>query len=127
MIKRNVVRVGRKQAMDHLKLKLNGYRHSWKRVYIGATTDPQSRWKKHASHGWDKMVVLYEAFSPQIVRDLERDLIDYAQHCNFQLEIENIAAGGEGIRDQPRTSYLYVLVRGKRSRRTFFPQSRPRY
>ena len=111
MIEENIVRVSRHEAMDQLKLKLNGYRNKWSHVYIGVTANPERRWAKHARNGWQKMVLLYEAFRPDIARDLEQDLIDYAHRCNFRLAVENINPGGEGLTNENRNNYLYVLVR----------------
>jgi uncharacterized cupin superfamily protein len=96
--------------MEYLKPTLDGYRSHWNRVYIGVTTDPDRRWAKHERRGWNKMRVLYEAFSPQIAKGLERDLIDYARRCNFQVDIENVNPGGEGIQPHRETHCLYVLV-----------------
>lgn len=111
MIEDKIVRVIRSEAMDHLKLKLNGYRSQWSHVYIGVTANPKKRWAQHMRNGWYKMVLLYEAFRPDIARELERDLIDYANGCNFRIEVENITPGGEGLKNESRKNYLYVLVR----------------
>ena len=111
MIEKNIVRVNRSEAMEHLKPKLNGYRSSWSQVYIGVTANPEKRWAKHVRNGWQKMVLLYEAFRPDIARDLEQDLIDYARRCDFRIAIDNINPGGEGLTDKTRNNYLYVLVR----------------
>jgi len=110
MIEDNIVRVNRYEAMEQLKLKLNGYRYSWNQVYIGVTANPEKRWAKHMRNGWQKMVLLYEAFRPDIARDLERDLIDYAHRCAFRIAVENINPGGEGLTEELRNNYLYVLV-----------------
>lgn len=110
MIEANIVRVGRYEAMAQLKPMLNGYRRSWSRVYIGVTANPERRWGKHARNGWRKMVLVYEAIRPDIAQHLERDLIDYAHRCGFQVEVENVNPGGEGISSQNRKNYLYVLV-----------------
>ncbi len=110
MIEERIVRVGRDQAMSELKPMLNGYRRSWNRVYIGVTANPPQRWTKHMRNGWSKMVLLYEAFRPDIAIDLERDLIDYARRCRFQIPPENINPGGEGIGTNQQTHFVYVLV-----------------
>jgi hypothetical protein len=110
MIEDNIVRVGREEAMSHLQPMLNGYRRFWNRVYIGVTANPEKRWAKHSSNGWAKMVLLYEAYRPDIAIDLERDLIDYAHRCNFLMPPDNINPGGEGIGNEQRYHYLYVLV-----------------
>jgi hypothetical protein len=110
MIEDNIVRVGRDEAMSHLKPMLNGYRRVWNRIYIGVTANSEERWAKHSLNGWAKMVLLYEAYRPDIAVDLERDLIDYARRCNFIIPIENITPGGEGIDNAQGYHYLYVLV-----------------
>lgn len=109
-IEDNIVRVGRDEAMESLKPKLNGYRRFWSRIYIGVTANPEGRCVKHARKGWRKMVLLYDAYTPEIAYELERDLIDYAGRCGFLLPIENINPGGEGIGSARRSNYLYVLV-----------------
>ncbi|MFY0582493.1 GIY-YIG nuclease family protein [Cystobacter fuscus] len=110
MIEENIVRVGRDEAMSYLKPKLNGYRSIWNRIYIGVTTDPEKRWAKHSCNGWTKMVLLYEAYRADIAIDLERDLIDYAHRCKFLLPPDNINPGGEGVFDNQKYHFLYVLV-----------------
>jgi|GEM_PF-2341760 len=117
MIDFNPVRVPQQNAMEHLKLALDGYRSHWNRVYIGVTSHPKARWSQHEHDGWYKMRVLYKAFSPTIARDLEQDLIDYAWRCNFQVDIQNINPGGEGIRESSPTHYLYVLVGDRKQAR----------
>ena len=56
------------------------------------------------------MVLLYEAYRADIAIDLERELIDYARQSNFILPPDNISPGGEGVRDNKKHHYLYVLV-----------------
>ena len=109
MIEDNIVRVGRDEAMSHLKPKLNGYRRCWGRIYIGVTANPEKRWAKHSRNAWEKMVLIYEAYNRDIAIDLERDLIDYAHRCNFLIPPDNTNPGGEGVRNEQRY-YLYLLV-----------------
>lgn len=118
MIEDNIVRVSRFEAMSQLKLKLNGYRYNWGQVYIGVTATPESRWAKHVRNGWHKMVLLYEAIRPDIARALEKMLIAYAHECNFRIAVENVNPGGEGLTDEIRNNYLYILVRDRVSRLT---------
>ena len=111
MIENNIVRLGRDQAMPHLKSKLNGYRRGGRPIYIGVTANPDARWMMHHAYdGWAKMVVLYKAFSADIASDMERELIDYAHQCNFLSSPANIGPGGEGIGRGGGPRYLYVLV-----------------
>ena len=56
------------------------------------------------------MVLLYEAFNPEIACELERSLIRYAASCNFRIQPENINPGGEGIGAQNRANFVYLLV-----------------
>ena len=97
MIEDNIVRVGRQEALPLLQQKLNGYRRFAGRIYIGVTAHPERRWSEHAQNDWRKMVLLYEAFNPEIACELERSLIRYAASCNFRIEPENIIRGGEGF------------------------------
>ncbi len=54
MIEKKLVRLHWKEAIPEIALKLNGYRSKWKRVYIGVTTDPEKRWKKHNLNGYPR-------------------------------------------------------------------------
>jgi hypothetical protein len=108
-----LVKVGKDEAMAHLKPKLNGYRKKWSQVRIGATAEPELRALQHHRDGWVRMVLLYEGLSPEIAADLERDLIDYARRCNFRTPIANAPndLGGEGLSPQRRKNYVYLLLR----------------
>jgi hypothetical protein len=117
MIDHKPVRVRWQDAMEDLKLVLDGYRSHWNRVYIGVTTYPEARWLQHEPYGWNKMRVLYEAFNAEIAKNLEKDLIDYARRCGFLVGIENVNPGGEGIRPHSRTHFLYVLVGDRKNSR----------
>jgi hypothetical protein len=110
MIEDKIVRVNHGQAMSKLKRKLDGYRSHWSRFYIGVTSAPERRWEAHSLNGWVKMVLLYEAYSTDIAINLERDLIDYAHRCHFQIPPDNRAPGGEGIGNEQLSHYLYLLV-----------------
>jgi hypothetical protein len=114
-IEENIVRDIPARAMVELKRKINGYRRLWERFYVGVTSDPEGRWDRHSRNGWCKMVVLYEAFSPKIAREMEMELIDYAFNCGFRIPPENVGMGGEGILDGRRYHYIYVLVGERRS------------
>ena len=114
MIDWKIDKVPKHEAMDYLKPRLDGFRSHWLRVYIGVTSDPDRRWVKHANRGWSRMIVVYEAFTPEIAADLERDLIDYAHRCGFRVPVENVNPGGEGISAERRSNYLYILVADRR-------------
>lgn len=106
----NLVRVNAGQAMQQLKRKLDGYRSFGREIYIGVTTAPERRCEQHELNGWSRMVLLYEAFTAEIARTLECDLIDYARRCNFRLPPGNVCPGGEGIGSRPGSHYLYLLL-----------------
>ncbi len=110
VIEENIVLLGRDDAMPKLKQKINGYRRLWKRVYIGVTSNPARRWAKHELNGWRKMVLLYDAYRPDIAISMGIELITYARSCGFIIEIENVSRGGEGIGSAARSNYLYILV-----------------
>ncbi|MFE8603934.1 hypothetical protein [Archangium violaceum] len=110
MVENKIVNAPYPRALGPLHQRLNGYLGSYDRIYIGATANPWARWPEHVPYGWEKMVVLYEAYNPAIARDLEQDLIQYARESNFMTEVMNISPGGEGIRDDSGRNYVYVLV-----------------
>jgi hypothetical protein len=114
MIEENFVVVARQNAVAPLMQKITGYRRSWERVKIGVTSDPERRWNQHIPDGWEKMVLLYEAYTPAIAREIEQKLIAEAREHHFRLGTENINPGGEGITDEDRPNYVYVLVTGRR-------------
>jgi len=114
LIEYNIVELPYSEALPELQLKLNGYRRFWERAYLGATTAPEFRWAQHAPNGWEKMVLLYKAYNTGIARTLERNLISYAQNCNFRLDIENIRRGGEGLKAESGDCYVYLLVADRR-------------
>jgi hypothetical protein len=109
----NIAQCSKNDAMQHLKPKLNGYMRVWSEVYIGATGNLQRRRAQHEQRGigWRKMVVLYEAFTPQIAAALEADLIDYARRCNFRTSVGNVRDGGDGLNPNGGHTYVYLLVR----------------
>jgi hypothetical protein len=114
MIKENILKVGRQNAVPLLLQKINGYRGSWRRVKIGATSDPERRWDQHSSDSWEEMVLIYKAYTPEIAREIEQELIAASRESNFLLDIENVNPGGEGLGDVRRSNYIYVLVGDKR-------------
>jgi hypothetical protein len=111
VIEDKIVRVDKRKAMARLQPMLNGYLSQWNEVYIGATADYERRAEQHGPDGWMKMVLLYEALNADIARELERDLIHYARHCNFRVDVTNDSDGGEGLRDHNRHHHVYLLVR----------------
>src|SRR5690349_19692516 len=90
---------------------LNGYRRVWDYAYIGITANPVARWRRHEGRGWAKMVLVYCAYTPDIARTVETELIDYARRCNFLFDIQNVNPGGEGILDRNGAHFVYVLVK----------------
>lgn len=109
-IENNIVKLPFAEAKGGIKQKLSGYFRSWNRYYIGSTSNPPARWSRHGQNGWTKMVLLYEAWSPDLATSLERELIAWAQQTGFQVECGNRAPGGEGILTDRSTHYIYVLV-----------------
>lgn len=111
MVEYNLVDVGYPAALEPLKKKINGYRRYSSGIYIGVTSAPELRWARHLPKGWTKMAVIYKAFSADIARDAECELIDYARNCNFLSEVENGTDGGEGISETAEFNFVYILVR----------------
>lgn len=99
------------KALPRLKNMLNGYMSQWEEVYLGATSNPDLRRDQHLNGGWRKMVLLYEAFSPEIARGMERELIAHLHAANFRTRVGNANAGGEGLSDEQRSNFLYLLCR----------------
>ncbi|RYZ36679.1 MAG: hypothetical protein EOO71_30915 [Myxococcaceae bacterium] len=112
MIEENIIDAPADEALYHLKRSLNGYRYNWERIYIGVTAWPEDRWDQHLDRddGWEKMVLLYDAWSTPIAEELERALIKYARECRFKVSIENIRDGGESLSRTRKNHFLYVLV-----------------
>ncbi|REG27026.1 hypothetical protein ATI61_11032 [Archangium gephyra] len=92
-----------KKAMPVLKNKLRGYLSHSSRFYVGATANPALRAQQHAEEGWTRMVLLYEAYSPEIARRMEQELIDFALRANFEAVVENIHSGGGGLTSESRS------------------------
>jgi hypothetical protein len=110
MLEENVVRnLVPGEAMPRLKNILNGYMSHWERIYIGATAHPELRYEQHMSDGWRKMVLLYDAFSPEIAQRMERQLIAHAREANFLSLVANTHPGGTGLGATRRSTYLYIL------------------
>jgi hypothetical protein len=111
MIEENTI-VGRvNDALPETKQKLNGYLRSYDRIKIGATTDPEQRWRRgHERDGWDKMVLVYRSNHAGSTRSMEKKLIEYARGTNFRVKPANVLPGGEGINDGYDKYWVYVLV-----------------
>ncbi len=99
------------KAMPLLKNMINGYLSKWEQVYVGVTAHPELRYQQHMADGWRKMVLIYEAFSPEIAQGMEQSLIAYAKKCDFLSLVVNVNPGGEGIGRARRSNYLYVLCK----------------
>lgn len=108
-VNRVVTAVGTREAKPLLKNMLNGYMSQWARIYIGATAHPKMRYEQHMLDGWRKMVIVYEAFLPEIARSMEQALIAHARESNFLTLVVNTTPGGEGLSTARRSNYLYVL------------------
>src|SRR5688572_15562267 len=96
-IENSIVKVPKSEAMSKIKPKVDGYRSHHARIYVGVTNDPARRAKEHEKNGWIRMILLYEAWSAEIARELEMDIIDYCRRCNFKIPIENKSDGGDWI------------------------------
>lgn len=111
MIEKNTVMGRIKDALPTIKQKLNGYLRQNDRIKIGATTKPDTRWKRrHSKDGWDRMVLVYETRFPGATRSVEKALIAYARTCNFRVKPDNILPGGESIPDNADAYWIYILL-----------------
>lgn len=111
-IERNIVTGRVDDALPDVKSKLNGYLRNYDALYIGATSNPETRWRrKHDGDGWLKMVLLYETRWAGSTRSMERKLIAYAKSTNFRVKPDNIKPGGEMIDDGYEKYWVYILVK----------------
>lgn len=100
-----------KDALPEVAKRLNGYLRSYTRIKIGASTNPETRWRRGYSDGsWKKMVVLYESEYAGSTRSMEKKLIAYARLTNFRVRPENVLPGGESITDGSAGYWVYVVV-----------------
>ena len=98
-------------AFPTVKRRLNGFLASYDFIKIGATTNPETRWRRgYAGKNWAKMVILYESEWAGSTRKMERELIGYARATNFRVRPENILPGGEMIADGARQYFVYIVV-----------------
>lgn len=99
------------ETLPQLKQRLNGYLSTYDRVKIGATTDPQTRWRLgHRGDGWTKMVLVYCSDFAGSTRSMEKYLIAHARSTRFRVRRENVLPGGESIYDGHDAYFVYVLV-----------------
>ena len=84
-----------------------------RRIYFGATSDPEARAIAHSKtgKGWSKMVLLFKTSSLQGAVDMESLLIKKARGSNFRLEPDNIGDGGEGLVAGMDEYWVYALVK----------------
>ena len=102
------------EALPMIKQSLNGYLRNYDRIKIGATTDPETRWRRgYSDDTWEKMILLYETTFPGSTRSMEKRLIEYARSTNFRVRPENVLPGGESIKDGAEAYWVYVTVGGR--------------
>lgn len=111
MIEENITTGRVSKALPTIRQKLNGYLRHAHRIKIGATTNPEARWRLgHGLDGWGRMVLLYESEWPGATRSMERALIQYAREANFLIRPENVLPGGESIPDDAEAYWVYIIV-----------------
>ncbi|MDP2313815.1 MAG: hypothetical protein Q8P41_12980 [Pseudomonadota bacterium] len=115
-IENNIVDQNWGEALVALKGKLNGYMRCWGRIYVGTTTDYSARARKHAPNGWEKMVLLYNAYGPGLAAGMETKLIAHVHTTEFRVVKENVGRGGEGVLPD-NSHFIYVLVGERRGTR----------
>lgn len=115
MIEDKTIRGGVQACLGTVKSMLNGYMSHASAVYIGATSDPQRRWRRqHEGDGWSRMVQLYGTKSARSASRMETLLIAFARRTNFTTEVTNIADGGESIEPGKAYYWVYVLTKPRR-------------
>lgn len=81
---------------------------TWNKVKIGITNNPDGRWRQHSKsdEGWARMIVKYRTNSLQLIKEMERQLIEYQWEF-----IENQVGGGGGNLGATGPYYLYILLK----------------
>ena len=101
--------------LPRLRQRLVGFMRSWRRIYLGATSDPNQRhWRHEGAWSWEKMELLYETRSHRSAVLVERDLTGYARRRNLRCRVANRAAGGGGLPRDAGYYAIYILVDGRR-------------
>jgi hypothetical protein len=98
-------------CVAEVKAKLNGYLRNYDRIYIGAATNPEARWRLgHSKRGFRKMVLLFCCMKAGSCHSMEKELIRYARGTRFRVRPENVLCGGESIRHGHKEYWVYVAV-----------------
>ena len=98
------------EALPAIKRQLCGYMANYERLYIGATTDPGSRWHSHQSEGWQKMIVLYKSRFPGATHSMETKLVRAAHDWHFSVKPDNPVNSAKPLPTGRSSYFTYALV-----------------
>jgi hypothetical protein len=112
-IENGILAVDKREFIDAFADELEQLMNDHEHIYIGVTTNPDRRAEQHDvswSLDWDRMLLVYEAYTPGIAADLERALIDLARDMDDE-KVLNESDGGENTQFQSGHVFLYLLLR----------------
>ena len=78
-------------------------------VYIGVTSDPETRERQHQKDGWERMILLWQTDSYSKAREAEKNLIAWAR--DKEKPVCNIKQGGGRLSEYAKQRYyLYLMI-----------------
>ena len=107
---KKIVFGGWQEAFSEVRNKANTLAGSNREFYIGATEDPDARFRDHATWEWREMHLLYETRSKSFAKKMETMLIKWGENSKWARRLNNKRGGGGGLRDGADYYWLYVVV-----------------